>query len=113
MEVVGIVGDLRQFGLATAPWPEIYMPNEQHPRTATTMSVLVRTATEPGALTETLRRKVRALSPDVPVKFTTMEASLAENTAAPHFRTLLLGIFAGLATCLAMAGVHGVNGVCC
>jgi putative ABC transport system permease protein len=108
MEVVGIVGDLRQFGPATAPWPEIYMPNEQHPRTATAMSVLVRTATEPGALTETLRRKVRALSPDVPVKFTTMEASLAENTAAPRFRTLLLGIFASLAVILAIAGVYGV-----
>jgi hypothetical protein len=47
-------------------------------------------------------------SADVPVKFTTMEASLAENVAAPRFRTLLLGIFAGLAVCLAMAGVYGV-----
>ena len=84
------------------------MPNEQHPRTATGMNVLARTATEPGALMETLRRKVRALSPDVPVKFTTMEVSLAENTAAPRFRTLLLGVFAGLAVILAMAGVYGV-----
>jgi len=108
MRIVGIVGDIRQFGPSSAPWPEIYMPNEQHPRTATGMNVLVRTAGEPGALTETLRRKVRALSPDVPLKFTTMEASLAENTAAPRFRTLLLGIFAGLAVILAMAGVYGV-----
>src|SRR5260370_41432948 len=37
-----------------------------------------------------------------------MEASLSENVAAPRFRTLLLGIFAGLAVCLAMAGVYGV-----
>ena len=44
----------------------------------------------------------------MPVKFTTMEASLAENVAAPRFRTLLLGIFAGLAVCLAMAGIYGV-----
>ncbi len=108
MKIVGVVGDVRQYGPATAPWPEIYMPNEQHPRVATAMSVLVRTAAESGLLTETLRRKVRALSPDVPVKFTTLEASLAENTAAPRFRTLLLGIFAGLAVILAMAGVSGV-----
>jgi putative ABC transport system permease protein len=86
MTIVGVVGDVRQFGPATAPSPEIFMPNEQHPGTATYMSVLVRTAAEPAALTETLRRKVRALSPDVPVKFTTMDASLAENTAAPRFR---------------------------
>ncbi len=108
MKIVGVVGDIRQLGPAIAPEPEIYMPNEQHPRTATGMNVLVRTALEPGALMETLRRKVRELSPDVPVKFTTMEASLAENTAAPRFRTLLLGIFAGLAVILAMAGVYGV-----
>jgi predicted permease len=108
MKIVGVVGDVRQYGPATAPRPEIYMPNEQHPHTATSLDVLVRTGGEPGALTETLRRKVRALSPDVPVKFTTMEASLAENTAAPRFRTLLLGIFAALAVILAMAGVYGV-----
>ena len=108
MRIIGIVGDVRQFGPATAPWPEIFMPNEQHPYASGSMNVVIRATVEPGALIETLRRRVRALSPDVPVKFTTMEASLAENTAAPRFRTLLLGIFAGLAACLAMAGVYGV-----
>jgi putative ABC transport system permease protein len=108
MKIVGVVADVRQFGPAVAPWPEIYMPNEQHPGTATAMNVLVRTALEPGVSIETLRRKVRALSPDVPMKFTTMETSLAEDVAAPRFRTLLLGVFAGLASCLAVAGVYGV-----
>ena len=42
------------------------------------------------------------------MKFTTMEAVLSENVAAPRFRTLLFAIFAGLAVCLAMAGVYGV-----
>jgi hypothetical protein len=37
-----------------------------------------------------------------------MGASLAENVAAPRFRTLLLGIFARLDVCLAVAGVYGV-----
>src|SRR5262249_17330946 len=50
----------------------------------------------------------REISPDVPVKFTTLEVSLWENVAAPRFRTLLFGIFAGLAVGLAMAGVYGV-----
>ncbi|HEV2687501.1 MAG TPA: FtsX-like permease family protein, partial [Bryobacteraceae bacterium] len=63
---------------------------------------------EPASLSEVLRRKIREHSPEVPVKFTTMEAALAENVAAPRFRTLLLTIFAGLAVCLAMAGVYGV-----
>jgi putative ABC transport system permease protein len=37
-----------------------------------------------------------------------MEALLSENVAAPRFRTLLFAVFAGLAVCLAMAGVYGV-----
>ena len=47
-------------------------------------------------------------SPDTPVRFTTLEASLAENVATPRFRSLLLAAFAGLAVLLAMAGVYGV-----
>lgn len=108
MRIVGVVGDIRQYGPAREPEPEIYMPYEQHPQTATELNVLIRTGTEPQTLEEAMRSKVRQLSPDVPVKFTTMEASLSENVAAPRFRTLLLGIFAGLAVCLAMAGVYGV-----
>jgi putative ABC transport system permease protein len=42
------------------------------------------------------------------MKFTTMEAILSQNVAAPRFRTLLFAVFAGLAVCLAMAGVYGV-----
>ena len=42
------------------------------------------------------------------MKFTSMEDLLAENTAAPRFRTMLLGLFAAIAVCLAMAGVYGV-----
>jgi putative ABC transport system permease protein len=42
------------------------------------------------------------------MKFTTMEAMLSEDVAAPRFRTLLFGVFAGLALCLAMAGVYAV-----
>jgi ABC-type lipoprotein release transport system permease subunit len=37
-----------------------------------------------------------------------MEASLSENVAVPRFRTLLLGVCAGLPVCLAMAAVYGV-----
>jgi len=72
------------------------------------LSMVVRTTGDPNALAETLRRLARQRSPDVPMKFTTMEAVLSENVAAPRFRTVLFAIFAGLAVCLAMAGVYGV-----
>jgi putative ABC transport system permease protein len=108
MKIVAVVGDVRQYGPAQQPSPEIYMPYEQHPQPATALSILVRTTHDPVALQETLRRKTRERSPDVPVKFTSMDASLSENVAAPRFRTLMLGIFAAVAVCLAMAGVYGV-----
>jgi putative ABC transport system permease protein len=108
MRIVGVVGDVRQYGPAREPSPEIYMPYQQHPQPSTALSILVRTSNDPAALQETLRRKTRERSPDVPVKFTTMDASLSENVAAPRFRTLMLVIFAAVAVCLAMAGVYGV-----
>jgi predicted permease len=108
MKIVGVVGDVRQYGPAQQPSPEIYMPYEQHPQPSTALSVLVRTTNDPAALQETLRRKTRQRSADVPVKFTSMDASLSENVAAPRFRTLMLAIFAAVAVCLAMAGVYGV-----
>jgi putative ABC transport system permease protein len=110
MKIVGIVGDVRQWGPARKPEPEIYMPYDQHTSGAgATLNVVVRSSAAPEALTNTLRRRVQELSPDVPLKFTTMEASLYEEVAVPRFRTLLLAIFAGLALCLAMAGVYGVT----
>ena len=108
MTIVGVVGDVRQYGPASPPGAEMFMPYEQHPRPAAYMTIVARTGGDPGALTEILRKKVRDRSPEVPVKFTTMEASLAQNVAGPRFRTLLFLTFAGLAVCLAMAGVYGV-----
>jgi len=108
MKIVGVVGDVRQYGPAVEPWPEIVMPYEQHPETATALSILVRSSGAGGTLWGPIQSKVRARSAEVPVKFTSMEEVLAGNTAAPRFRTLLLGLFAAIAVCLAMAGVYGV-----
>lgn len=108
MKIVGVVGNVRQEGPASEPEAEIYMPYLQHPQPATNMRVIVRTDAEAGVITAAMREKMRVISPDVPAKFSTMEQALSENIAAPRFRTLLLGIFAGLAVCLALAGVYGV-----
>ncbi len=108
MKIVGVVGNVRQEGPTSEPEAEIYMPYLQHPQPATNMRVIVRTNAEAGVITAAMREKMRTISPDVPAKFSTMEQALSENIAAPRFRTLLLGIFAGLAVCLALAGVYGV-----
>jgi len=108
MTIIGVVGDVRQRGPELDPMPECYMTYQQHPFNGATLSVVARTVGDPNTLAETLRRLARERAPDVPMKFTTMEAMLSENVAAPRFRTLLFAVFAGLAVCLAMAGVYGV-----
>jgi predicted permease len=107
MTIIGVVGDVRQFGPAREPLPECYMPYQQH-QYGTTLSIVARTIGNPTVLSETVRRVAHGTSPDVPLKFTTMEALVSENVAAPRFRSLLFGLFAALAVCLAMAGVYGV-----
>jgi predicted permease len=108
MTIIGVAGDVRQSGPARAPMPECYMPYRQHGFNGNSLSIVARTVGDPNPLAGTLRLLARETSPDVPVKFTTMEATIAENVATPRFRTLLFAIFAGLAVCLAMAGVYGV-----
>jgi predicted permease len=108
MTIVGIVGDIRQADPSLPPRPAIYMPFLQHPLYARALSFLVRTPGDPLALSEPMRRKVREVSSEIPVKFTTMDARLSDTVASPRFRGVLLGIFAALAVCLAMAGVYGV-----
>jgi predicted permease len=108
MTIIGVVGDVRQRGPEREPMAECYMPYSQHAFNGATLSLVVRTAGDPNALAATVRRLAREWAPDVPMRSTTMEALLSENVAAPRFRTLLLAVFAGLALCLAMAGVYGV-----
>jgi putative ABC transport system permease protein len=108
MRIVGVVGDVRQRGPAKEPLPECYMTYGQHAFNGATLSIVLRTVGDPNTLADTVRGLAREKSPDVPVKFTTMESIISENVAAPRFRTLLLAIFAGLALCLALAGVYGV-----
>jgi len=108
MTIIGVVGDVRQRGPEREPMPECYMTYGQHAFNGATLSVVVRTAGDPNTLADTVRRLARERSPDVPMKFTTMEAMLSESVAAPRFRTLLFGVFAVLAVCLAMAGVYSV-----
>lgn len=108
MRIIGVAGDVHQEGPDTPPKPEIFMDYAQHPFTAARFYLLARTASDPLALADTVRRKIQERDPEVPVNFTTVEAALSEGVATPRFRMVLLGVFAALALCLAMAGVYGV-----
>src|SRR5439155_22342933 len=101
-------GHVRQSGTADQSRPECYMPYLQRFYNGATLSVVMRTATDPMSLAETVRRKARELAPSVPVKFTTLNALTGQNVAEPRFRALLIGAFAAIALVLAVIGVFGV-----
>jgi putative ABC transport system permease protein len=108
MTIVGVVGDVRQNSPASAPAAELYMPLKQHPYFANELQVVMRANVRPESLITPVRQKVRAMNPQVALNFSSMDAMVADTIAKPRLRVLLIGIFAGLALLLAMAGVYGV-----
>ncbi|HEX5758511.1 MAG TPA: FtsX-like permease family protein, partial [Thermoanaerobaculia bacterium] len=105
--VVGMVGDARQLGLAQEVTPTIYMSSTW--AILPTMNLVVRTAGDPDALAGALREVTARISPDRPFfDVRTMSAVIARSVAAPRLQTLLVALFAGLALLLAAVGVGGV-----
>jgi predicted permease len=106
-QVVGVVGDVRHQGMATEPFPEVYVPFGQ--ARANDMSLVVRTAGEPLALASSVRAEVRALDKNLPVVHVrTLETLLGDAVAQPRFLMALVGTFAALALVLAAMGLYGV-----
>ena len=108
MAIVGVVADVRSADPALPPQPQLFMPFQQHPLGSTSLTLVMRTAADPLRLSQAVVETVRALNGDVPVRVSTMDATLERAVSTPWFRTVLLGIFAGVALLLAMAGVYGV-----
>ncbi|HTM31730.1 MAG TPA: ABC transporter permease [Vicinamibacterales bacterium] len=108
LTVVGVVGDVRQFGLAQETVAQIYVPLTQAP-TGFAGQVLVRTASEPAAFATALRTTVHAVDPNQPVEsIQTLNDLRTEALAAPRLTATLLGVFAALALLVTLAGIGGV-----
>jgi putative ABC transport system permease protein len=113
-EIVGVVGDVRNYGVDVDVKPEVYVPFLQNAPgylsgVASAMNVIVRATSDPSSLASALREQVHALDKDQPVsEIRTMEWYLADSMAQRRFNMLLLGAFAGLALVLAAVGIYGV-----
>ncbi len=106
-QIVGVAGDVSQMGLDADPLPEIYVPFAQKPSEA--MVVMMRTASKPENIMATVRRRVAKLDPMLPIQ---SMRPFAEEIGATldrrRFITLLVGVFALLATALSAVGIYGL-----
>ena len=107
-KIVGVVGDVKHFGLENRDSADLYFCYTQRPRRIGQMIVVVRVNGEPASLAAALRQAVIALDPNLPVSFEAIEQIFARSTATRRYNVILLGAFAALALLLAVIGIYGV-----
>jgi putative ABC transport system permease protein len=107
--IVGVVGDVKHFGLDLPDQPALYSPYTQISPWKRWMTFVARTQSEPGSLAQAVKQEIWRADSQLPVsKVKTMSDVAAASFAARRFNMLLLAIFAGLALVLAAVGIYGV-----
>jgi putative ABC transport system permease protein len=106
-QIVGVVGDVKHYGLERGAKPTVYLPFMQNPYRY--MTLMVRASGDASNVAGAVTRRIRELEKDTPIDTVITMSQLVSNSVAPRrFLTLLLAIFAASALLLAMIGVYGV-----
>ena len=107
LTIVGVVGDVRQYGLDTEPADELYTPFAQVPIRES--NFLVRTAGDPMAMARRIEDEVHAIDAGQPLaRIEALEEIRARSLASPRVTTSLLGMFATLALLITGTGLAGL-----
>jgi len=107
LTIVGVVGDIRANGLEAPPEPIIYTDILQRPHQSN-VSIVLRIASDLGALNTALLDQIRRFDPNLPVRVRPFTQIFDASLVHRRFTMVLLGAFAGVALLLALVGVHGV-----
>ena len=104
-QVVGVAGDVKEWGLTHETVPEAYTPLSSSSR----FFVVLHTALPPETVTSQVRGAVAQIDSGLPLfNVRTMNEVIADNASGQQFTTVLIGIFSGLALVLAAIGLYGV-----
>jgi putative ABC transport system permease protein len=106
LTIVGVVGDVHEYGLDVPPRPTVYVNLFQRPRAAITLTMLSEADT--GLVTSAARGILHDLDPEVPANFRTFSQVYSASLGSRRFNVMLIGFFGIVALLLATAGVFGV-----
>ena len=109
VEIVAVVGDVRELALRLPPAPGVYAPNTQLPwMRSETRELVVRSSADAAALAPAIQGVLRELERDMPVSpIQTMDDVVGGALARPRFYAAALAGFAGMAVLLASFGIYG------
>ena len=109
VQIVGVIGDLKQSGLASEVRPEVFRSARQGERAGSARLLAIRSSADPRMLVPWLKQVIAAIDKDIPPpEIDTMRERMAELVATQRFVMRLLGLFAGLAILLAAIGIYSV-----
>jgi len=106
LTIVGIVGDVHEYGLDAPPQPTVYVNLFQRPRPAITLTMLTDADTQ--MVTTAARGILQELNPEIPAQFRTFSQIYSASLGSRRFNVLLVGVFGIVALLLATTGVFGV-----
>ncbi|MGE5054870.1 MAG: ABC transporter permease [Acidobacteriota bacterium] len=108
MTIIGVVGDVKQFGLEKDVVPQTYENYLQY-RSFSDLSVVLRGKSSAQNLITALQTTVHSLDPQLPItRLRTMEEVMSQSIAPRRFYLILVLVFAASAIVLAAVGLYGV-----
>jgi predicted permease len=107
LEIIGVVADVRQAGLADEAGMGVYRPRAQSPEMSAMFAV--RTESDPRQYVRAIRGEVAAIDPNQTITAVrTMNDIMNASEGQRQSAMVLLGMFAGAGLLLAVIGIYGV-----
>jgi len=108
LHIVGVVGDVHDYGVDVAVGPTVY-GNAQQRLPSSNWTVVARAQVEPGSLVPVMRETVRAMDAQLPLKFRTLDQVFSSSLDQRRFSLVIFGVFGVVALMLAAMGIYGVT----
>ena len=107
IQIVGVVGNVREYGLDNVPAATVYANTFQRPQ-ASSLFVVVRAQVDPTTLISAMRQETRALNSELPMNFRTLREVYSSSLDARRFSLVIFGVFAAVTLILATLGLYSV-----